>query len=908
MKKQNRSEVNRREFLKQSAIVAGSAAGGLLGAGCASNRPGNGAAGTSNFRGVSISYDPKDPTINAKPSQWALGELRKSLEARKIPVKMNPPQNRGEANPGELRIVIDTMDAGDARERVATGMTHTGNGDHFQISGSSARGLVYGLTDAADIVNLSAEPIQALHQTEEQSEAPANVVRSVMRMFCTDVEDKAWFNDREFWKEYLTMLASQRFNRFHLALGLGYDAPSGLQDTYFYFAYPFLFSVPGYDVRATNLSNAERDRNLEMIRFISDETAARGMHFQMGLWTHAYKWTNSPRANHNIEGLTDDTQGPYCRDAVALLLKECPNIAGVTFRIHGESGVPEGSYDFWKTVFEGCVKSGRRVEIDMHAKGMDQKMIDTALSVGLPLTISPKYWAEHMGLPYHQAAIRPMELPVPGRVGRGAMALSTGERVFTRYGYGDLLSEDRKFGIIHRMWPGTQRVLLWGDPTFAAAYSRSSSFCGSLGCELMEPLSFKGRKGSGLPGDRDGYADSTLRPAGGDFEKYRYYYRVWGRMLYNPDTNPKVFQRWLGKEYGPDAAAPVAQALADSGRILPLFTTAHTPSAANNNYWPEMYVNMSIVDGARREPYTETPVPSRFGNVSPLDPQLFAKIDDYAQQILDQKSAGKYSPAEVAQWMEDLANTASKNLAEAHAKMRGSADSPSFRRMAIDVTTAASLGRFFSNKIRAATLWGIYDRGGHSRAALEEALKSYRAAREAWAQIVEQTRNVYVNDLTYGIGSFQRGHWADRLAAIDQDISAMEAQLAGAAGDPARPELLAAAIRPPQRPSFAVDHKPAETFKRGANLNVELNATGGSIAGIQCLYRRTHQAEPWNTLAMQSTSSGWRGAITGPVVESTFPVQYYFELTDSSGRCGLYPGFEKDWSNQPYFVVRPDLS
>jgi hypothetical protein len=59
-------------------------------------------------------------------------------------------------------------------------------------------------------------------------------------------------------------------------------------------------------VRATNLSNAERDRNLEMLRFISDETAARGLEFQLGIWTHAFVWQNSPNVNHVIEGLTPD--------------------------------------------------------------------------------------------------------------------------------------------------------------------------------------------------------------------------------------------------------------------------------------------------------------------------------------------------------------------------------------------------------------------------------------------------------------------------------------------------------------------------------------------------------------------------------------------------------------------------
>ncbi len=127
------------------------------------------------------------------------------------------------------------------------------------------------------------------------------------------------------------------------------------------------------------LPDAERDRNLEMLRFISEQTTARGMDFQLGVWMHGYQWIKSPNANYTIEGLTADSHGPYCRDAVRALLQAVPKISGVTFRVHGESGVQEGSYQFWKTVFDGVATCGRKVEIDMHAKGMDQGMIDAAL-------------------------------------------------------------------------------------------------------------------------------------------------------------------------------------------------------------------------------------------------------------------------------------------------------------------------------------------------------------------------------------------------------------------------------------------------------------------------------------------------------------------------------------------------
>ena len=69
-----------------------------------------------------------------------------------------------------------------------------------------------------------------------------------------------------------------------------------------------------------------------------------------------------------------------------------------TFRIHGESGVQEGSFEFWKTVFDGVATCGRRVAIDMHPKGMSEQMTEIALATKQPVTMSPKFWGEYMGM------------------------------------------------------------------------------------------------------------------------------------------------------------------------------------------------------------------------------------------------------------------------------------------------------------------------------------------------------------------------------------------------------------------------------------------------------------------------------------------------------------------------------
>jgi hypothetical protein len=896
-------QVNRRRFLKAAGMAT---AFGVVGAGIAGART----------RGVSIIMDPGDGVAAEKPAQWAAGELEKSLLAQGIAVRRH--ERVSQAAVDDLCIVAGGLNAPASRQilksagvNIAAAPETLGlvparaSGRQVLLAcGFDARGLVYALLDLADRVRHGADPLAALSIPMPIVERPANIIRSLARLFVSEVEDKPWFNDREMWPRYLTMLATQRYNRFNLSLGIGHDFLTDVKDAYFLFAYPFLLAVPGYNVRAAGLADAERDRNFEMLKFIGAETVARGLQFQLGIWMHGYEWIRSPQPNYTIQGLSRENHGPYCRDALIALLKACPFINGITFRIHGESGVPEGNYDLWKTIFNGVARCGRKVEIDMHAKGMDQSMIDVALATGMPVNISPKYCAEHLGLPYHQTEIRELERPRPGEEGSGLMKLSAGARSFLRYGYGDLLKEDRRYGILHRVWPGTQRLLLWGDPLMSAAYGRAFSFCGSAGAELMEPLSFKGRRGSGIAGDRCGYADASLKPRW-DWEKYQYSLRVWGRLLYNPDSDPDAWRRYLRKQFAAGAQA-TEEALAHASRILPAVTTAHGASAANNTYWVEMYTNQPIIDPKRIHPYSDSPAPRVFGNVSPHDPQLFSRINDFAEELLKGERSGRYSPVEVAQWIEDRADAAAEHLAQAEAQVTGKSG-PEWRRLSMDIAMQSDLGRFYGAKLRSGVLYGIYERSG-DRMALEEALKQYRSARAHWAALAERARNVYQPDITIGEETHLRGHWLDRLPAIDGDIADMSARLDQVKGGEARQERVIAAVREvlgrPQRAFISCRHVPPAKFHPGQPLELELAPARPDGVSVRLYYRHVNHAERFVAVPMQERNARFEASIPAAYTDSPYPLQYYFELTEGPEKACLYPGFSADFANQPYFTIR----
>ncbi len=798
---------------------------------------------------------------------------------------------------------------------------HLSGAPAIWISASDPRGFIYGLLELAERVEFSEEPSFGLHLAEASEEQPANRVRSVARAFCSEVEDKAWYYDKDFWRSYLDVLARSRFNRFNFAFGFGYDFPIHVTGDYFHFCYPYLVDVPGYNVRVVQLttpdgkqlpapvplSEEERAKNFEMLRFMAAQTAMRGLQFQLGIWTHAYQWTNSPHAHHRIEGLTPATHAAYCRDALAIILKDCPEIQGLTMRVHGESGIPEGSYPFWRTLFEAISGSGRKIEIDMHAKGVNQIMIDMAANTGMPVKLGAKYSAEHQSLGYNQADIRKLEIPKPGHNDKsGLFSVSGGARLFTRYGYADFFQQGAKYEVLFRLWPGTQRHLLSGDPDMAAAYGRTSHFCGAAGLEICEPLTFKGREGSGLPGGRCAYTDASLNPKAGDWQKFEYFYRVWGRRLYNPEANPEAWRRTLRRDFG-HGANSVEAALANSSRVLPLVTSAHLCSASNHSFWPEINTSMPIVLGSEPSPYGDTPAPKCFATVSPLDPQIFSTIVEYTADLLAGRPNGKYSPVEVAQWLEEFTAASSRALTTARVQAT-SHTSPEFRRLEEDVLIQNGLGRFFAAKLRSGVLFEIYQQTGDPEAG-KLALAQYNKARAAWAAMAERANRVYRPDITYGDVPIRSGDWSDRLAAIDRDFAAMQDKLKSpdhANGSPQKAQpAIQAAMGIPHRPSPSCSHTPPSAFQPGAPLSLSLLVIDvhDAPSSVQLFYRHVNQAERWRSVEMERNHRGYSASVPAEYTGSPFPLQYYFQLQRGTDSAWFYPAFNSTLSNQPYYAI-----
>ena len=165
-----------------------------------------------------------------------------------------------------------------------------------------------------------------------------------------------------------------------------------------------------------------------------------------------------------------------------------------------------------------------------------------------------------------------------------------------------------------------------------------------------------------------------------------------------------------------------------------------------------------------------------------------------------------------------------------------------------------------------------------------------------------------MKDVSYGRTPMRRGHWSDRLAAIDKDLAAMTDRVKSA-GQPdvssenTRRATVEATGRP-GRPILACAHTPPLSFEAGAPLAVAVTAlVPDEVVSIRLHFRHVDQAERWKRVEMLGNGGSFTAAIPADYTTTEFPLEYYFDLAGKSGATRLEPAFNETLSNQPYYTL-----
>ena len=758
-----------------------------------------------------------------------------------------------------------------------------GNGRVLVAAGTDDNGLMYALLELAERIQY--DGLAAFGKLENCVEYPENNIRSVSR-FVMSQRDDEWFYSEEFWEFYFARLAKYRFNRFVLILG--FDTP------YMSPPYPFFVDVPGYaHVRAKNLDEGSKQKNLSQLRRIGQLCKNHGFEYTLATWQQQ-PWTTNQKVM--VEGLTQDEQvlAEYCAAGLRELLTECPEIEVLQLRVNHESGIgtEQTADEFWKKLIVAVSEGGTRVKLDLRAKGLTDAMIQFALEQGLQLAVPTKYWCEHVALPYHLTRMREEELQQLDNYNHSR-----------RYSYSDLIRKPHFYDVIYRLWNyGSNTIFLWGDPDFCRRFSYSLNYGQSVGFEITAPLSLKGGQASFEDEPWPLFDDKTLVHYKWEDERYWAYYLFFGRLTYSSKTMAEVWKREF-KAHFAEAADFMEAAYRAAGKILPLIATYHMPVHPSLSYWPEVCTGAALFQEHNFNPdYHIT-----FQDSEPSDSGLFYGISEYVQDVLDRKVGCKYTPTQVKNWLSAFAKDVRSSI-EAAEMMSDISLNSEFQATKVDMLMQADLAEYHTHKIMAAMELSFYLKTTNP-AHLQKAYNHASVSLQCW-KVLSERGSAYHDNLQFGVTGVGRStNWKARLPELEKDVAKLKTMVAETRPDTFGNDCdvpISDQTNVPDR-LMSFDSDVPEYWKAGQDLKVTVRV--GELCKFQgnlkMHYRHMNQLEGSFLLVEMSIHDGaYEGVISGEYITHEWDLMVYFSAVDFDHNVIIYPGVYHPKYLAPYHVVQ----
>lgn len=749
------------------------------------------------------------------------------------------------------------------------------------VAGSDDVGLMYAALDLADRVGWTASGGNPFQFVRDVYESPALKERGVVMFTMNRAYFESRLFDEQFWARYFDMFAKNRFNRLVLVFGYedgGYMAP----------LYPYFFDVDGFpDVHVVGLTPEEQSRNLKALKTMLQQAAERGIVVKPGIWEHIYRAGIQAGANRwasdgtkpvpgLVWGLTAKNLVPYTVAGLKKFYEVFPEFGETQFRMHEESGLLRSEIEpFWHDVF-GFFRDNRPdVRLEFRAKGLPKSVIKDAQSQGLNIQLDTKIWMEQMGLPYH-----------PTHINRQ-------NQLDARQSYADLLEFPQTYHMNWTLWNGgTTRELLWCDPDYARRLAASARLYDgqSLIVTEMQATKMAGEPHNAKPQD---FLNSKYRYFDYEFERYWAFFRVFGRLSYNPQTAADVWEHEFVERFGAEAGPHVMKTVQLASRVLPRIVAASVPYSMfpTTTGWPEMMHLGSLPRYAQQEEGS--------------DIQQFMNVREEAASIIEGSDTAMRRPEETSRW---FAQTSDAILAEAAAAERALGEdsrSNEFKSTMTDAKMLAALARYHSWRQLGGVNYNLYKQAG-DLAAFDEAISDERQAVDAWHDLVAAADDFYIDTMSFGAtGRGFPHHWKDEMKALDAEFDSLlaERQSARPPADAKHSRLAQRGVNP-QVPVVTFVDRTSAMAVPGQDFVVQATVTApAGVKWVRLRYRHVNQKEDYQTadMALDAQTGTYAAKIPASFIDPHWDLMYFVEVVDKQGNGRIYPDLEVE---TPYIITR----
>ena len=747
---------------------------------------------------VATSLCPAEPTEPVGYGRCALDRaLGSSAAAARVAVRVAAPAD--DAQLLRAGLTLDGSSGAYAIVRDADGVT---------VLGRDAVGAMYGALSLAEEVRRDPAALATVASTAASARVPFRG-SNLFLVVPSAAEPAWWFLDRDFWREYLDLLAVARINVLDLH-GM-FDPRSTL------FPNALLYFAHSASQPAVGIPRADRDRNVAMLRDVVAMAAVRGI--RVGLMS--YRAYVGP-ADAPTPEITDlPTLTTYTREAVEDLARRVPALWRLGFRI-GESGRDAQWYA--DTFVAGVRASQTSVGAYTRTWGADPAGIDTVLRAARgDLFVEAKFNGEQLGPPY----------PIAG----GPMAA-----MWRAYSYEGYLDAPPPYRFVFQVRAGgTHRVFREASYEYLRRVMPTTLLGGAQG--------FSFEFGHAYFPQRDFLHASVDRFSPWTFRRDELSYLLVGRLAYDPATPEAVFRDALRARVGTDALWAPLQAASE---IVPRIAASLICGPDHREDSPDLEWHGDVAFWAQAPARPQQDAHACNGFQGPFDPFALAGPYETAQGLLRDTPDARLTARDVARAM--LAQSAVAATAAGVSVDPGNAEA---RDVARECVALADLGAYHGHKLLAATALAVYQ-GGGDRPWLDEARAETALAVAAWRALAGHA--AYLSALednlrtTPYLFNLPRIHWRDELAFVEADPAVLDRVAAQPHADAAAPPSLARwreGTRPTGPAPTRWDITPATPEPAERRVTVAFAQALPPDAVVTVLYKPFSALADWQRVAAQ---------------------------------------------------------
>lgn len=689
-------------------------------------------------------------SVPSSQSQYAARQLTHALASRKLLVTT-------EASAADFTIRLAPVNRQLGSEAYAIDR----QGTQLIITGGDERGLLYGsLSVVEDVQNgISVQTLKA------RSERPHLLFRAIKFDLPWDTYRHSYAldlhydtcRDTLYWQAFLDMMVANRFNTLSL-----------------WNLHPYTYMIrPTNFPAATPFNDRELSEWQTLFRTIFRMAKERAIDtylvpfniFTSPEFSKAYNVNpklNNLEHHHFIDGDTSAIVKRYTRECVTQVLREYPDLTGFGLTLGEAMGgmTPQQREDWMKaTILEGMRLAGRKTKLihripfssttgslgitSIDTEQLTRESIESEAT--LPFIDGP-IWAD-LKYNWSHAHSTPTLVKVHGG------------KLYDTY----FKPEPTAYKITWTVRNEDFFCLRWGVPDFVRAHiaANNQPYVGGyfLGSETYIP------------------AKDYFTTSGGPvdwtytFERQWLFYKLWGRLLYNPATPDALFNAEFVRRYGP-AAAPLLEAYARASA-----TQLRLASSIDFTWDFSLYgEGMMAFDADKNVAYIGV---NQQIKQPALDPN-YVSVINYVKTALAGGTfkAGKITPPVLARMLETDCQKALQLVQPIN-----TTTNRSLLYEVADVKVWANLGLHFAEKLKGAVALQTYRTTGQE-AQKQAAVQHLKAALRYWDAIVAITRPLY-NDMplvhlteqkghTWAKNNQLRFHWAALRTAVAKDVELIE--------------------------------------------------------------------------------------------------------------------------------------